>query len=94
MLERILDTSGIDMDNPDIKLCLETDLRRMDKMRHGEIPEGVDVYKVNVTPSIQTYSMPGMYRFQFEIQYGNKKEDEFEPKGEPVFRQTETLPMV
>lgn len=93
MLKRILDTSGIDMDNPGIKLCLRTDLKRMDKLRHGEIPEGVDVYIVKVTPSEETY-MPEMYRFHFEIQYGNMNDDEFEPKGEPVFRQTETLPMI
>lgn len=93
MLKRMLDTSGIDVTDPEIMFDLETDLRRMDKLRHGEIPEGVDVYRVNVTPSDHVY-MPGMYRFKYEIQYGNVEENEFEPKGEPVFYQTETLPMI
>ena len=89
----MLDTSGIDMEDSEIRLCLNTDLRRMDKLRHEEMPEGVDAYLVNVTPSEETY-MPEMYRFHFEIQYGNMNDDEFEPKGESVFYQTETLPMV
>ena len=93
MLTRILDTSGIDMGNPEIQGELETDLRRMDRLPHNGMPENVDTYKVKVTPSIRTY-MPGLHRFRFEIQYGNMKESKFEPKGEPVLSQSELLPMI
>ena len=93
MLTRILDTSGIYMNDPKIRSELETDLRRMDRLQHENIPKGVDTYRVKVSPSTRTY-MPGLHRFIFEIKYGNIKGGEFEPKGETVFHQTETLPMI
>ncbi|MBI2130083.1 hypothetical protein HYU07_07710 [Candidatus Woesearchaeota archaeon] len=81
------------MADPEIKSELETDLRRMDRLKHENIPEGVNTYRVKVSPSTRTY-MPGLHRFRFEIRYGNMKDSEFEPKGETVFHQTETLPMI
>jgi len=93
MLMRILDTSGIDIKDPEIHSELHVDLRRMDHMPHERAPLGVDAYRVEVTPSTQTY-FPGLHRFRFKIQYGKINGDEFEPTGEPVFYQTETLPML
>ena len=91
MLTRILDTTEIDMTNPEILAELEADLRRMDYLKHECMPEGVDTYRVKVMPSNRTYGL-GLHRFIFEIQYGNKTDDQFEPKGEPKTYQTETLP--
>src|SRR3989338_5113979 len=48
MLTRILDTIEIDMNNPEIRAELGTDLRRMDRLRHEGMPEGSDAYKVKV----------------------------------------------
>lgn len=93
MLTRILDTTEINMNDPEIQAELRTDLRRMDRLRHEEMPEGCDSYRVKVMPSTRTY-MPGLHRFRFEIQYGNLVDDKLKPKGEVVFYQTETLPMI
>ena len=93
MLTRILDTTEIDMDNPEILAELDTDLRRMDYMKHEEMPEGSDAYRVKVSPSTRTY-MPGLHRFRFEIQYGKMIDGELKPKGEVALYQTETLPMI
>ena len=93
MLTRILDTTEIDMDNPEIRAELETDLRRMDHMKHEEMPEDSDAYKVRVLPSTRTY-MPGLHRFRFIMQYGKMLDGELKPKGEEVVYQTETLPMI
>ncbi|MEK6933427.1 MAG: hypothetical protein AABW75_00960 [Nanoarchaeota archaeon] len=93
MLTRILDTTEIDMNNPEIRVELNTDLRRMDHLRHEEMPEGSGVYRVKVMPSTRTY-LPGLHRFRFEIQYGNMLDGELKPKGEKVLYQTETLPMI
>ncbi|MBS3092791.1 hypothetical protein J4466_05225 [Candidatus Pacearchaeota archaeon] len=40
------------------------------------------------------FHMPRFHRFRFEISYGNMNSDEFEQKGNSVFYQTETLPMI
>ena len=93
MLKRILDTSGIDMNDPEIKWELETDLRRMNRLPHKNMPKNVDTYKVKVTPSTQTY-MQGLHRFIFEIRYGMIKKGKFQPKGKHVLYQSETLPMI
>ena len=93
MLTRILDTIEIDMNDPEIQSELRTDLRRMDRLKHEEMPEGSDAYRVKVMPSTRTY-MSGLHRFRFEIQYGSLVNGEFEPKGEPVLYQTESLPMI
>lgn len=93
MLTRILNTSGIDVNDPEIQRELKTDLRRMDSLRHEHMPKGVNAYKVTATPSTVTY-MLGLHRFKFKIQYGCIDNNKFEPKGEPVFYQTETLPMI
>ncbi len=93
MLTRILDTSAIDMDDLGIQYELAIDLRRMNALEHESAPENITAYKVKVTPSTQTYS-EGLHRFRFEIQYGNLNNNHFEPKGESVFYQTETLPMI
>lgn len=93
MIKRILDTSGIDNDDPEIASELRTDLRRMDHLEHADMPDGCDAYRVKVLPSARTYQ-PGLHRFSFEIQYGNLIDEEFEPKGETFFYQTETLPMI
>lgn len=93
MLTRILDTSEIDMSDPEIRSELETDLRRMNYMEHYDIPKGANAYTVTVRPSSQTYRH-SLHRFTFEIRYGRMNNGEFEPQGEPVFRQTETLPMI
>ena len=90
MLARILDTSGIDMDDPKVRAELETDLRRMDRLRH---PEDNDAYRVKVSPSTETWSAE-LHRFRFEIQYGSLVGGEFKPKGETVRHQTESLPMI
>jgi len=92
-LTRILDTSEIDMTNPAIKADLDIDLRRMDAMKHEDMPDGCDAFSVRVRPSTRTFR-PGLYRFRFEIQYGHLVNGELKPKGEPVDYQTETLPML
>tara|TARA_Y100000310_G_scaffold345322_1_gene463769 strand:+ start:1844 stop:2125 length:282 start_codon:yes stop_codon:yes gene_type:complete len=93
MLRVDVDTSGIDMTDPDIPWELGTDLRRMDHLQHTGAPEGADAYRVTVTPSQRTY-VPGFHRFRFEIQYGRVKEDEFEPIGDSVWKQSEGLPLI
>jgi hypothetical protein len=93
MLTRMLDTSGIDMNDPLIKSELEIDLRRMDRLKHEEMPDGVNAYNVIITPSTRTYS-PLLHRFLFEIQYGCIIGNNFEPKGKPLRYQSETLPMI
>ncbi len=93
MLTRILDTSKIDIEDPQIRRELNQDLRRMDRLKHVEMPDDVDTFKVKVKPSSITYHA-GLHRFVFELQYGNMVEDEFKPKGEVVSYQTETLPMI
>jgi len=93
MLKRLLDATGIDMKDPKIQWELETDLRRMDNLRHENMPEGANAYAVTVTPSIQTYSR-GLHRFRFEIQYGLMNGDRFEPLGKSALYQSETLPMI
>lgn len=92
MLKRILDTTEVDMNNPKIKSELETDLKRMDHLKHEEMPKDSDAYKVRVKPSKKTYTS-NLYRFIFEIQYGKITEQGFEPKGETIIYQTESLPM-
>ncbi|MBI3034293.1 hypothetical protein HYY72_03975 [Candidatus Woesearchaeota archaeon] len=92
MLTRILDT-GIDISDPEIRWELETDLRRMDRLPHDDVPENADAYMVKVTPSVRTY-MPGLHRFRFELQYGRMNNGAFEPEGKPALYQTETLPMI
>jgi len=97
MLTRILDTTDIDVTDPEIQAYIQaelnTDLRRMDHLKHEKKPEGSDAYRVKVMPSTQTYT-PLFHRFRFEIQYGKLVNGELEPKGEPVLYQTETLPMI
>jgi len=93
MLTRIIETAEIDMADPEIQAELETDLRRMDKLKHEEMPEFCDSFRVRVMPSLRTYR-PGLHRFRFEIQYGNIVNGEFKPKGDLVEYQTETLPMI
>lgn len=93
MLTRILDTSKIDTNNPEIKFELEIDLNRMDKLDHSKKPKGTNAYQVKVKPSTQTY-MDGLHRFIFEIQYGAIRKGKFKPKGELIFYQSETLPMI
>jgi hypothetical protein len=65
----------------------------MDKLKHEEMPEGCDALRVKVMPSNRTY-LPGLHRFIFEIQYGQLVEENLQPKGEPIYYQTETLPMI
>jgi len=89
----MVDTIGIDLTDPKIEWELEIDLRRMDKLRHEYMPEGANAYRVTVTPSTQTYSR-GLHRFLFELQYGLINSDQFEPFGNPVRYQSETLPMI
>ena len=91
IMQRILDTSEIDMDDLEIRGELEIDLQRMDKLEHYEMPDGSDTFHVRVRPGSQTYR-PGLHRFTFEIQYGNLINGEFRSKGEPVFTQSEALP--
>lgn len=94
MLIRLLDTTKIDLRNPSILADFDTDLRRIDSMKHEDAPEGCDAYLVKVRPSTQTYR-PGLYRFLFEIQYGKLVSDkDFEPLGEVENYQSETLPMI
>ncbi|OIO61477.1 hypothetical protein COY26_02370 [Candidatus Woesearchaeota archaeon CG_4_10_14_0_2_um_filter_33_10] len=91
MLKRILDTTKIDIDDPGVKYDLETDLRRMDRMKHDEAPKNIEAYKVKVEPSVQTY-MPGFHRFRFKFQYGKLIGDKFVPIGKPIKKQSENLP--
>ena len=92
MLERILNTDAIDMDNSQIAYELEIDLERMDKLEHKTAPKTANSYKVTVRPSTVTYSEM-MYRFRFEIQYGYlKKNKEFRPIGKSLQTQSEALP--
>jgi hypothetical protein len=93
MLTKILDTTGIDMEDSEIVSELEIDLKRMDYLKHYEMPEGCNAYKVRVLTSKRTY-MSGFHRFRFFIQYGTIINDELKPIGEEVFYQTETLPMI
>ena len=92
-LKRILDTTEIDIDNPEIRSDLDIDLRRMDLMKHEAAPEDADTYSVVVRPSTKTYYL-GLYRFIFNIQYGKMEGEEFKPMGEPEQYQSETLPMM
>ena len=92
-MKRILDTSGIDIDNRTIRSGLYTDLLRMNKLTHDRAPENADAYTVTVTPSPDSY-MPGFHRFRFEIQYGKSEGDGFTPIGEPVRYESETLPFL
>lgn len=93
MLTRILDTTAIDMKDPEIRRELEIDLKRMDRLPHDESPKNSNAYKVNVTPSTQTYH-PGLHRFRFLIQYGELAGEQFKPLGDVVRFQSETLPML
>ena len=81
------------MNDPLIRSELDTDLRRMDHMKHENAPEGANAYKVKVEPSTRTYN-PLMHRFRYEIQYGKLDKDKFIPLGEPENTQTEALPMI
>lgn len=93
MLTRILDTTGIDVKDPEITAELNTDLRRMDCLKHLEAPKEAGHYRVKVTPSARTFA-PGLHRFRFELTYGNLEGEKFVPIGEPILYQTETLPMI
>ena len=93
MLTRIIDTSNVDMKDPLIQRELETDLRRMDRLRHDGAPENSNAYRVTVTPSVKTY-YPGLHRFRFFIQYGELHGEQFKPIGDTVRYQSETLPML
>jgi hypothetical protein len=90
MPTRILDTTEIDLDDQEIQSELEADLRRMDRLPH---PENATAYQVLVRPSKRTY-MPGLHRFVYVIQYGILYNGEFQPEGDIVRYQTETLPMI
>lgn len=91
-MERILDTSSIDMTNNQIVRELEINLERMNKLNHTEAPKRANAYKVIVKPSNITYSEM-LYRFRFEIQYGRLKwNKKFKPLGNAVFTQSEVLP--
>lgn len=92
MLARILDASRIDMNDPEIQAELNLDLQRMDKLPHDRAPEGSNTYRVIVTPGI-TY-MPGLHRFDFEIQYGVLDRDNLRPLGNSVKYTTERLPFL
>jgi len=94
MLERIIDTSAIDITNSQIKYELEIDLERMNKLEHNEAPKKANAYKVKVEPSQVTYSEM-LYRFRFELQYGYlKKNKEFRPIGKSIKTQSEALPFL
>ena len=93
MLTRILDTTKINMNDSEIRAELNMDLRRMDCMEHEEMPEGSDVYLLEVSPSIQTYR-PGFHRFRFKIQYGNLIDGEIRIKGKSKHTQSEALPII
>ncbi len=92
MLERILDTSAIDMTDSHIVYELNIDLERMDKLEHNESPRKANAYKVKVEPSRVTY-YEGLHRFRFEIQYGYlRKNGKFKSLGKPIQTQSESLP--
>ena len=92
MLERILDTNAIDMEDSHIVYELNIDLKRMDKLEHYNLSKSVTAYKVIVTPSTMTYG-EGLHRFLFEIQYGYKKKNgEFKQIGKSLRTQSEALP--
>jgi hypothetical protein len=93
MLTRILDTSNIDMDDPEIRAKLEIDLKRMDHLDHREFAEGCDAFMVVVRPHPEFYH-PSLYRFRFELKYGTIKDDEFFPSGKTATFGTQTLPYI
>lgn len=93
MLVRILDTTEIGPMDTEIRRELNIDLRRMDHMKHEEMPQGSNAHKVMVLPSTQTWG-PGFHRFCFRITYGNLVGNEFMPNSKEVLYQTETLPMI
>jgi hypothetical protein len=72
MLERILNLANIDDENPEVNVDLKIDLKKMDHFEYNVLHlKNVIAYTVTVKLSRQTYRS-GIYRFTFEIQYGNK----------------------
>jgi hypothetical protein len=92
MLKRIVDTSRIDIEDPEIARELGIDLNRMNHMTHNS-PDNTNAYRIIVSPSSQTYS-PGLHRFTFNIQYGRLDGEVFKAIGQSIERQSETLPMI
>ena len=93
LLKRIVETSKIDMNDPEIQIELEIDLERMDRLTHQDRPEGTDSFLITVTPSETLYKR-GHHRFLFEIQYGTQTEQGFTPIGEPKHYNTQSLPFL
>jgi hypothetical protein len=88
MLTRILDTTQIDMTDPQIAHGLEIDIRRMDLLEHRSRPAIANAYRVVATNSV---FFPNLC---FELQYGIKSRDNFEPIGGRMQYNTETLPFL
>jgi hypothetical protein len=92
---RMLDTTRfIDLDDPAIREALESDLRRIDLLKHESMPAGADKYILTILPSNRTYNPKLMRKFRFEIRYGKINENNrFEFLGRPVEYTSETLPV-
>ena len=74
-LLQILDTSGIDVDNPNIRNCLIRDLISLKDLKHDKAPEGANAYYVSFKPN--GVSMSGVSPFDIDIMYGLVEDDKF-----------------
>jgi len=77
-LMNIIDTSGINVDDPVIRACLVRDLREAFKdVDPKKAPEGCNACYIKLTPT--KISRPGVSPFDISMQYGLAEGDKFYP---------------